>query len=167
VFWEEAVQKKKDGTTTQFWTKQPRFQLRKVAIAQAFRLAFPDELGGLPYESSELPDNENSSDYIQSTKSDIEPNVKTPTDDYSAILAKEALRNESQNTFTSKKDSDVEEEDFLSGTIRRIEDLFETYPSDFTKKHQEWILDKVYKATDKAGIEKMLAYTEKVTRKAA
>jgi len=51
AYWEESVQKKKDGNPTQFWAKQPRFQLRKVAIAQAFRLAFPDELGGLPYES--------------------------------------------------------------------------------------------------------------------
>jgi len=34
VYWEEAVQKKKDGSPTQFWAKQPRFQLRKVATAQ-------------------------------------------------------------------------------------------------------------------------------------
>jgi phage recombination protein Bet len=58
VYFEEAVQKKKDGTPTQFWVKQPRFQLRKVAMAQAFRLAFPDELGSLPYETAELPDSE-------------------------------------------------------------------------------------------------------------
>jgi hypothetical protein len=27
----------------------PRFMLKKVAIGQAFRLAFPEELGGMPY----------------------------------------------------------------------------------------------------------------------
>ena len=58
VYWREAVQKKKDGTPTSFWTKQPKFQLKKVAISQGFRLAFPDELGGLPYDASELPDAE-------------------------------------------------------------------------------------------------------------
>ena len=58
VYWREAVQKKKDGTLTSFWTKQPKFQLKKVAISQGFRLAFPDELGGLPYDASELPDAE-------------------------------------------------------------------------------------------------------------
>ena len=44
VYWREAVQKKKDGSLTSFWTKQPKFQLKKVAISQGFRLAFPDEL---------------------------------------------------------------------------------------------------------------------------
>lgn len=43
VYWREAVQKKKDGRPTLFWTKHPRFQLKKVAISQGFRLAFPDE----------------------------------------------------------------------------------------------------------------------------
>jgi len=58
VYWAEAVQKKKDGSPTSFWAKQPRFQLKKVAISQGFRLAFPDELGGMPYDASELPDAE-------------------------------------------------------------------------------------------------------------
>ena len=38
------------------WEKMGRFMLRKVAIAQAFRLAFPDELGGMPYTADELPE---------------------------------------------------------------------------------------------------------------
>jgi phage recombination protein Bet len=54
VYWNEAVQKKKSGEVTSFWTKMPRFQLRKVAISQGFRLCFPDELGGLPYDGAEL-----------------------------------------------------------------------------------------------------------------
>ncbi len=41
---------------TPIWTKMPRFMLKKVAIGQAFRLAFPEELGGLPYLEEELPD---------------------------------------------------------------------------------------------------------------
>lgn len=35
------------------WKKMPRFMLEKVATAQAFRLAFPDELGGMPYIKEE------------------------------------------------------------------------------------------------------------------
>ena len=31
---------------------------KKVAIGQAFRLCFPDDLGGMPYEESELPQEE-------------------------------------------------------------------------------------------------------------
>lgn len=37
------------------WKTMPRFMLRKVAIAQGMRLAFPDELGGMPYIPEEIP----------------------------------------------------------------------------------------------------------------
>lgn len=37
------------------WRDKPRFMLKKVAIGQGFRLCFPAELGGMPYEESELP----------------------------------------------------------------------------------------------------------------
>jgi len=36
------------------WREKPRTMLRKVAISQAFRLAFPVELGGMPYSPEEL-----------------------------------------------------------------------------------------------------------------
>jgi len=35
------------------WKSIPTFMLKKVAIAQGFRICFPDELGGLPYTSDE------------------------------------------------------------------------------------------------------------------
>lgn len=54
VLFDEAVQRKKDGGVTSVWQKMPSFMLRKVAIAQGFRLCFPDELGGLPYTSDEV-----------------------------------------------------------------------------------------------------------------
>lgn len=56
VYFDEVAQFKKDGTLTSFWKRAPRFQLKKVAISQGFRLAFPDELGGIPYTADELPD---------------------------------------------------------------------------------------------------------------
>jgi phage recombination protein Bet len=212
AYWQEAVQKKKDGTPTQFWTKQPRFQLKKVAIAQAFRLAFPDELGGLPYESAELPDSENTGTETPATviphgnektasTSNPDPLDFGSVDQRSAAgLAAQALEdepppanpapvipkkpkppaNKRRNSFISPPDTSDHrpvdqmsadqnsdsEDDFLEKTIRSIEALFETHPDDFTEKHQAWILDKVYKAADRAGIRKMLAYSEKVVKKA-
>ena len=50
----EVSQTKKDGTLNHFWAKMPDFMTRKVAIAQAFRLCFPDEFGGMPYTTDEL-----------------------------------------------------------------------------------------------------------------
>lgn len=35
------------------WNQIPSFMAKKVAIAQGFRLAFPDELGGMPYTKEE------------------------------------------------------------------------------------------------------------------
>ena len=40
-------------TPTRFWAEKPRTMLKKVAIAQAFRMAFPDEMAGMPYISEE------------------------------------------------------------------------------------------------------------------
>jgi phage recombination protein Bet len=37
------------------WKSMPTFMLKKVAIAQGFRLAFPSEIGGMPYIPEELP----------------------------------------------------------------------------------------------------------------
>lgn len=57
VFYEEAVQKKSINgkwTPTAIWAKMPRFMLKKVAIAQGFRLCFADEMGGLPYMPEEV-----------------------------------------------------------------------------------------------------------------
>lgn len=55
VFLEEAINLK-DGKPNSVWAKMPKFMLRKVAIGQAFRLAFPDELGGMPYLAEEITD---------------------------------------------------------------------------------------------------------------
>ncbi|GEM_PF-2678739 len=38
------------------WKETPMTMLKKVAMAQGFRLAFPDEMGGMPYAAEELPD---------------------------------------------------------------------------------------------------------------
>ena len=67
----------------------------------------------------------------------------------------------------SKKQEASSEGDFLENAIQKIESLFEANPKDFTQKHQAWILGKARKAADKAGVQKMLAYAEKVVRQAA
>jgi phage recombination protein Bet len=55
VYLEEYVQKKADGSPTRFWSEKPRTMLKKVAISQAFRMAFPDEFSGMPYTADEMP----------------------------------------------------------------------------------------------------------------
>jgi phage recombination protein Bet len=50
VYLEEYAQE------NEMWASKPRTMLKKVAIAQAFRMVFPDEFGGMPYTQDELPD---------------------------------------------------------------------------------------------------------------
>ena len=54
VEYEEFVKKKSTGEVTKFWDKMPKTMLKKVAVSQAFRLAFPDEMAGLPYIVEEI-----------------------------------------------------------------------------------------------------------------
>jgi len=58
AFYSECVQYNRDGNPNATWAKMPKFMTKKVALGQAFRLCFPDELGGMPYEEAELPQNE-------------------------------------------------------------------------------------------------------------
>ena len=55
VYYEEAAQFTKDNKPNRVWSKMPKFMLRKVCIGQGFRLCFSDDLGGMPYEEVELP----------------------------------------------------------------------------------------------------------------
>ncbi len=50
--WEVDFAEFNTGQST--WKKMPSFMLKKVAIAQAFRLCFPEDLGGLPYMPEEI-----------------------------------------------------------------------------------------------------------------
>ena len=60
AYWSECKQttyKDNKQQLNAMWTKMGKFMLKKVATAQAFRLCFPDEFGGMPYTADELPDN--------------------------------------------------------------------------------------------------------------
>lgn len=57
VYFSETAKRDKDGHPMSMWKTMPKFMLKKVAIAQGFRMAFPDEFGGMPYAADELPDN--------------------------------------------------------------------------------------------------------------
>lgn len=59
VYYEEYVQYGKDKATgkkyvNKFWSEKPRTMIVKVAISQAFRLAFPLDFEGMPYTNDEI-----------------------------------------------------------------------------------------------------------------
>ena len=54
AYYSESVQKTKEGKPNRFWATRPLLMTKKVAISQAFRLCFSDELGGMPYTQDEI-----------------------------------------------------------------------------------------------------------------
>jgi phage recombination protein Bet len=67
VWWDEYAQYTNQGQLTKFWKKMPKTMLMKVCLGQAFRLAFPAEVGGMPYTADEIPEAQEMGD-IQYTK---------------------------------------------------------------------------------------------------
>ena len=51
AWYKECYQTKRNGEPNSFWRKMPKFMLKKVCTAQAFRLCFPDE--DMPYVQGE------------------------------------------------------------------------------------------------------------------
>ena len=101
----EFAQRKKNGELTSFWKKSPRFQLKKVAISQGFRLCFPDEVGGMPYTADELPDN--------MTERNVTPDPVDTPEPANELKEMEAELDKSFENAVNKIDSVIEPDDFV------------------------------------------------------
>jgi phage recombination protein Bet len=140
VFYKEAVQRKSDGGVTSFWRKMPRFQLRKVCISQGFRLAFPDELGGIPYDPSELPEEMGSRAVDSDNNQDIvvpAPSVHEQSTDRGAPQIPE---------------------------IERLSIRLANHIGYFTENHKEWILKQLENNPSPENIRKMTYHIEEVIK---
>lgn len=56
VDYAEYAQHKANGELTAFWKNKPKTMIKKVVLAQGFRLAFPEDFGDLPYIVEEVND---------------------------------------------------------------------------------------------------------------
>jgi len=182
VYWKECVQRKRDGQPTSFWSKMPKFQLKKVAISQGFRLAFPSELGGMPYDPAELPDSESLVSSVAAATPPAEPveTVQSSIPEAPAAnaiplrlgAAPEATPVHSLGAPLARPEANQTHPDPYPGESR--EELFERldaylaeHAEAFTDRHYEWVMDKARKAKDREGVLKMLSYSAKVVRNGA
>jgi phage recombination protein Bet len=185
VYFVEAVQKKKDGMPTSFWSKMPRFQLKKVCISQAFRLCFPDELGGLPYDASELPDAEAltappaapaASSQPQAVEKEVPsaPAAPKPFTIGAPVSVLSTTKPVAPQPVASPKPEPVTirflghqdpypEED-REALLKRLDVYLDDNAEAFTEKHTDWIMEKARKSQDREGVLKMISYAQKVVK---
>lgn len=84
------------------WNQMPSFMGRKVAIAQGFRLCFPDELGGLPYTEEEHQVYD-----IESKEVTGKPEVKMPQELTPPATLQEETKSETPKTEIIKPEISV------------------------------------------------------------
>lgn len=71
IYYSEYVQKTKDGSINKFWREKPITMTKKVAISQAFRLCFSEEIGGMPYTAEEITEETVYAEIIEPKKQKI------------------------------------------------------------------------------------------------
>lgn len=97
VSFEEYAGRKKDGTLNSQWSKKPATMIRKVAVVQALREAFPDRFQGMYAQeefaevsdikldtekivAQEIEQNANTVDFVESEEPEVvEPQVVEPS----------------------------------------------------------------------------------------
>ena len=101
VYYKEVARK------TPTWEQMPLFMLRKVAISQAFRLAFPEEVAHLPYEEAEVIEelhNYNEKEDIPLETTQIEEQPEEKIDPKTGeIIQEERAEEEATNKATEQQ----------------------------------------------------------------
>lgn len=154
VYWNEAAQKKRDGSLTGFWRKMPRFLLKKVAISQGFRLCFASELGGMAYDPSELPEEMTRPVPVQ-TSSDPD------TEKTSTSKSTKGRKKNDRHTipFPTQQDAPGDERARLEGIIR---EMLKTNGLSFPKAHTDWIERELAKKPSVERLEQVIQHMQSV-----
>lgn len=141
---DEYIGKKKDGTVNSQWAGKPRTMLRKVALSQALREAFPEDLGGLFTE-------EEGGSTVKGDFLDVTP-LKTET------VKPAAPAEKSESSQTQKPKATVEQgklyavlTDYCKGDQDKMKEVLMEFTS-FENKDGKTIRgkDDIYKVSDAA-----------------
>lgn len=154
ITWE--VYRKEFDKQQSSWKSMPTFMLKKVAIAQGFRMAFPDDLGGMPYIPEELPASEKVTsenlskqdvDVADYEPADIEQSNDTPDTEPQKPAAKEAAlitENQRKRFYAIAKGSGKSDEQ-----IKQF--LFDNIGSDKTSDIQKGVYEYLCNEVGKAA----------------
>ena len=135
VFYSEAVNKNKSGEPNSVWSKMPIYMTKKVAMAQGFRLCFPDELAGMPYTSDEMPEIEKPAEKVEKTpapkKSEPDPYkmTKTQSDLMKQMFSEDIFAEEEINSYRAEL---LEKKITASDLIDKVTEIYNKRKADIT-----------------------------------
>lgn len=128
------------------WQSKPRLMLKKVAIANAFRKAFPVEFGGMPYTSDELPDNMTGADKLNA-QGHVEVSVneqtapqQTPFQAFAARLKEMAAEDNEAFALVKedmKKEGWLKPSDVPESAYNRVEAWFSKAKAQFIMEQEQ------------------------------
>lgn len=121
VYYDEAVQTSYSGEANAMWSKRPKGQLIKCAEANALRMAFPDELGGM-YTDAEI---------------DPEPAQKPELDSFLAQNIERKFADLA--TLTNKTTEFISDFWLNTFNVARVLDLSESQAKNLNKKLEKEI----------------------------
>lgn len=84
------------------WLTKPMTMIKKVAIAQGFRLAFPEEIGGMPYTADEIEIETNKKETVDVIPEIVELSETKSQEDIDKEM--EELKKESEKKFVDLHD---------------------------------------------------------------
>ena len=156
------------STGRSLWASKPRMMLEKVAIATAFRRAFPCDFGGMPYTTDELPEHMTGADKLeqqgftevpqdaQQQLSAPHPQKKVIDEETKKFLeGMEGLYTQSQEIYKKT----MEEFGFnkaLSIPVERRGEVFNTIVANITKAAQHQSAPTAEEQTDNGEVDNSL-----------
>jgi phage recombination protein Bet len=158
------------STGRSLWASKPRMMLEKVAIATAFRRAFPCDFGGMPYTTDELPEHMTGADKLeQQGFTEVPQDVARPQAPAKPKAAKKVIDEETkkfledmEGLYTQSQEiykKTMEEFGFnkaLSIPVERRGEVFNTIVANISKAAQHQSAPTAEEQTDNGEVDNSL-----------
>ncbi len=122
AYYSEFVKYTNKGEPNKFWIQMPIGMLEKCVISKAFRLAFPDEIAGMPYTSDEMQVSE--FENIQQKNKRKEEEINSQNEQLKSLYSKIDTFSGENKAFLGPEYSQIEASKNKKITITYLHTLF-------------------------------------------